>query len=136
MAASRKPPSPRRPSDLEIHAELEKTRIKTIGWTIVGSFIGLSILTLSAVPLAHQIAGKRTDVEVNITLSLSIAFAFTTAIGSGFAVVYRRINKRLRRRNRDLEGELLKVNQRVTDLEGELGDAHGRIQDLQEGPGP
>lgn len=131
---SRRPPQ-RRPSDLEIHAEIERTRLKTIGFTIIGSIFAVAVMLLAAVPLAHEIAGKKTDFEVNLTLSLTITFTITTAVASGFAVTYRKINQRLRRRNGELEDELDKSQRNVTRLEGEIADAHGRLQDLEEAAG-
>lgn len=135
MAGSRKPAPVRRPSDAEVAATVERTRIKTIGWTTVLSFVGIAVVLLAAVPLAHAIAGKKTDFDVNVTLSLSIVFSITTTIATGFAVRYRITNRHMRHRTKDLEGDLLKAQARISDLEQELSDAQGQIQDLEEAAG-
>lgn len=135
MASGKKGPPARRPSDAEVHASIERTRIKTTGWTIVCGILGLAIVLLSSVPLAHAIAGRKTDFEVNVTLSLSIVFSVSITVSTTFAFVYRRVNRRLRRRNQELENDLLKERQRVAQLEEAVTDANGRIQDLEEAAG-
>lgn len=125
------PPSPRRPTDAEIHAAVERTRLKTVGWTVVGALGMVCLMLLAAVPLAHAIAGKRTDFEVNVTLTATITLSIAVTISTSFALLYRRINQKLRARNTRLEADLDKAVQNVARLDAELGDAHGRIQDLE-----
>lgn len=82
----------------------------TAAWAL-GVFIclvGLGVFALMAVPLAHAIAGTRTDFGLSLSVSFNAALAATTALtGTGLAVQSTRV-RRHKNRNRELEERLQK----------------------------
>jgi hypothetical protein len=70
---------------------------------ILAFLVGLGILTLMAVPLAHVIAGKHTDFGLHVSVSVNLVLTATTALGGvGYAVEKREV-RRQRDRARRLE---------------------------------
>jgi hypothetical protein len=99
---------------------LERTRLNYAIVVIVGIFVfflGLGLLSLMAVPLAHAIAGKHTDFSLTISFSLTAVFTATTAISTGCAVVQTRRVGHHKNRAKDLEGRLKRAQARVAELE-------------------
>jgi hypothetical protein len=80
--------------------------------------LSLGVLLWAATPLAHEIAGKDTNFNVNITLTLAATLAATTVAGYGKAAIQGQRAKHLERRNSELY-------RRVEELQKEL-EAYGR----------
>jgi hypothetical protein len=99
---------------------LQQTRLNYARVFIAGVFVffvGLGLLSLMAVPLAHAIAGKHTDFSLTVSFSLTAVFTATTAISTGCAVVQTRRVGHHKNRAKDLENRLKRAQARVAELE-------------------
>jgi hypothetical protein len=68
--------------------------------------VGLGLLTLMAVPLAHVIAGKHTDFSLTVSISFNAVLTATTALaGTGLAIQTGRARHH-RSRARELEARI------------------------------
>lgn len=85
---------------------LARTRVHyamTIVAGILVSCVGLGLLALMAVPLAHAIAGRHTDFTFSVSISLNAVLTATSALaGTGLAIQTRRVRHH-RNRARELE---------------------------------
>jgi hypothetical protein len=124
-AVSKNPPnrpaaSPVRPTPEEVIA---RTRLYFAMIVIAGIFVccvGVGVLALMTVPLAHVIAGKHTEFTFTFTLSLSVAFAASTAVtGGGWALQTRRVN-RYKNRTKELETRLTELSKNDSEGAGKI----------------
>lgn len=125
-------PAVRRPSQAEIDAAVKQSQIRATAAGVPAAILAAAVFALACTPVARAVAGKHTELFVSITFSLTIVLSITTALGAGFAAIYRRGNRRLKTRNDELEAMIKDVKAQNTQLEQELTAAHGRIQDLEE----
>lgn len=82
-------------------------------------FAGTTLLLLACWPLARELAGR--DTGVNVTVSLSLTMAVTVASGC-LALALRKSrkqNKELRRRNRRLGRKVKDLRQQLAGLGGD-----------------
>jgi hypothetical protein len=88
---------------------IERTRLHWALTIVVGipiSCISFGLLMLLAVPLAHVIAGRHTDVSFSVSFSLNAVLASTSVVsGAGFALQSRRARYH-KDRARELEGKV------------------------------
>jgi hypothetical protein len=83
-------------------------------------FVGIGVLALMIVPLAHVIAGKHTEFTFTFTLSLSVAFAMSTAVaGGGWALQTSRA-KRYKNRTKELETKLAAMSKNQSRDAGQI----------------
>jgi hypothetical protein len=111
------------PSDEKL---VERARLNYAIVFVVGvfvTFLGLGLLSLMAVPLAHTIAGKHTDFTLTVSFSLTAVFTVTTAISSGCAVVQTRRVGHHKTRAKDLESRLRQSQAHVAELEQQARDS-------------
>lgn len=73
--------------------------------------VGLGVFALLAVPLAHAVAGKHTDFDMNVSFSFSIALAATTLVSSGGLYLQGQRLKHYRNRTERLERRLRELSQ-------------------------
>jgi hypothetical protein len=100
-----------RPSDDVLIA---RARVHLAIVWIVGIFVGLvglGVLSLMAVPLAHAIAGKHTDFGFTVSVSFNAALTASTVLTGGGLIIQSRRVSRYKSRNKTLE-QSLKVGDR------------------------
>jgi hypothetical protein len=88
---------------------LMRARVHYAITVVVGVFVfflGLGVLALLAVPLAHAIAGQHTQFEVSVSLSVGATLATSTALATGGLIIQSRRANRYKKRTMRLETTL------------------------------
>jgi len=108
-------------SDEVLLATLQNKYVWCMTVRYVLLILALGALLWMATPLAHEVAGKNTNFNINITIALTAALGLTTVAGYSYANIQRKRASYLERRNRDLVA-------RVDELQKELETYKEAIQ--------
>jgi hypothetical protein len=87
-------------------ALIARARVHYAITIVAGIFVaclGLGLLALMAVPLAHVIAGKHTDLSFTVSISFNAVLAATSALGGTGYVVQSKRARHHKTRARELE---------------------------------
>lgn len=113
MAEEQKPLDGGKPhvSDDVIIARARVYYAITIIAGILVACIGIGLLMLMAVPLAHVIAGKHTDFSLTVSISVSAVLTATTALASTGLAVQTSRARHHKNRARELEARIKKQDE-------------------------
>lgn len=70
--------------------------------------LGIGLLALMAVPLAHVIAGKQTDFSLTVSISVNAVLAATTALSATGLAIQTGRTRHHKSRTRELEARIKK----------------------------
>ena len=103
-ARGAKQPSRPTPDDVIARARVHFACISVLG-VFVG-FVGMGILAMMLVPLAHVIAGTHTVFSFTLGVSVSATLALSTVLAGGYAVAQSRRVRWYKEQTRQLEKRL------------------------------
>lgn len=103
-APKRRPPKPPPDAVLLASYKLKHDIVITIRWFLI--LVGFGIVLLCGDPMAREIGGRTTDVNVSIGITITITLGGVAAALGAWGRVQKKKAQHLERRNRELEARL------------------------------